>query len=104
MLKIASLTTGLLAAGLFLTPLPASAAQIGVGAIPEATTTVETVQYGYGGYGRPHYGRRFTAVGASATADISRRPPLRPRLRLWSRLRPRLRLWTSRVLVNREPR
>lgn len=59
MLKIASLTTGLLAAGLFLTPLPASAAQIGVGAIPEATTTVETVQYGYGGYGRPHYGRRF---------------------------------------------
>jgi hypothetical protein len=59
LLKIASLTTGLLAAGLFLTPLPASAAQIGVGAIPEATTTVETVQYGYGGYGRPHYGRRF---------------------------------------------
>jgi hypothetical protein len=56
MLKIASLTTGLLAAGLFLTPLSASAAQIGVAAVPGPTTGIETVQYGYG---RPHYGRRF---------------------------------------------
>lgn len=59
MLKIASLTAGLFAVGLSLAPLPASAMQIGVGAVPETTSTVETVQYGYGGYGRPHYGRRF---------------------------------------------
>lgn len=58
MLKIASLSTGLFAVGLFLTPLPASAVQIGVGAVPETTAPVEAVRYGYG---RPHYGygRRF---------------------------------------------
>ena len=61
-LKIASLTTGLFAAGLFLTPFSASAAQIGIGAVPETAAAVETVQYGYG---RPHlgYGHRFGGRG-----------------------------------------
>jgi hypothetical protein len=58
--KIPTLTGGLFAASLFLAPVPASAAQIGLGAVTEAAPAVEQVQYGYGGprFG-PGYGRRY---------------------------------------------
>jgi hypothetical protein len=58
--KVPALTAGLFAASLFLAPVQASAAQIGIGAVPEAATAVQEVQYGYGGprigYGRRGYG------------------------------------------------
>ena len=55
---------GLLAASLFLAPAPASAAQIGVAAVPEAAGPVEPAQYGYGrGYDRGGYGRRGYGAG-----------------------------------------
>ncbi|GEN01172.1 hypothetical protein MRA01_57110 [Methylobacterium radiotolerans] len=41
---------------MFLAPAPASAAQIGIGAVPEAGSAVRDVQYGYGG---PRFGRHF---------------------------------------------
>lgn len=62
--KVPALTAGLFAASMFLAPVQASAAQIGIGAVPEAATAVQEVQYGYGGprfgprigYGRRGYG------------------------------------------------
>jgi hypothetical protein len=62
--KIPTLTAGLFAASMFFVPAQASAAQIGLGAVPEAASAVHDVQYGYGGprfgyghrgYGRPHF-------------------------------------------------
>ena len=56
MFKVSTLTGGIFAASLFLAPLPASAAQIGIGAVTDAAMPVEQVQYGYGG---PRFGPRF---------------------------------------------
>lgn len=56
MLKVPTLTAGLFAASLFLAPVQASAAQIGIGAVPEAATAVQEIQYGYGG---PRFGPRY---------------------------------------------
>lgn len=60
MFKAPALTAGLFAASMFLAPVQASAAQIGIGAVPEAASSVQDVQYGYGGprfgYGRRGYG------------------------------------------------
>ncbi len=72
MFKTSALTAGLFATGLFLAPLPASASQIGIGAVPEAASAVTDVQYGYGGprfgyghrgYGRPHFRGRGYGYG-----------------------------------------
>ena len=58
MCKQTTFAASTLAAGLFLTPAPASAAQIGIAAVPEAATSIDLAQYGYGGgYGRG-YGHR----------------------------------------------
>ena len=57
--KQITLAASLLVAGLFWTP--ASAAQIGIGAVPEAATNVDLVQYGYGHRG--HYGHRHRRGG-----------------------------------------
>jgi hypothetical protein len=54
--KVPTLTGGLFAASLFLAPLPAAAAQIGLGAVAEPAPTLEHVQYGYGG---PRFGPGF---------------------------------------------
>ena len=56
MFKVPALTAGLLAASMFLAPAQASAAQIGIGAVPDAAAAVHEVQYGYGG---PRFGPRF---------------------------------------------
>ncbi len=70
--NVPTLTAGLFAAGMFLAPVQASAAQIGVGAVPETATAVHEVQYGYGGprfgyghrgYGRPHFRGRGYGYG-----------------------------------------
>lgn len=58
MFKTLTLGAGLLAASLFMAPAPSSAAPLGVVTMPEATSAVENVQYGYGGYGGGGYGRR----------------------------------------------
>jgi hypothetical protein len=60
LLKVPTLTAGLFAASLFLAPVQASAAQIGIGAVPEAATAVQEIQYGYGGprFGPRGYGHR----------------------------------------------
>ncbi|MBA9061664.1 hypothetical protein GGQ91_001041 [Methylobacterium fujisawaense] len=47
--NVPTLTAGLFAASMFLTPVQAFAAQFGIGAVPEAANTVQDVQYGYGG-------------------------------------------------------
>ncbi len=59
---------GFLAAGLFLTPVAASAAPLGPMIVPQAAETVTTVQYGYYGrpygyYRRPFYGYRRPFYG-----------------------------------------
>ncbi|MCJ2110303.1 hypothetical protein MKK64_03635 [Methylobacterium sp. E-025] len=63
LLKTMFLALSLLIAGLSLAPAPASAAQIGIAAIPETAPAVEPVQFGYGygrgGYGRGGYGRGY---------------------------------------------
>ncbi len=64
MFNVPTLTAGVFAAGMFLAPIQASAAQIGVGAVPETATAVHEVQYGYGGP-RFGYGHRATAVRTS---------------------------------------
>jgi len=70
--NVPTLTAGVFAAGMFLAPIQASAAQIGVGAVPETATAVHEVQYGYGGprfgyghrgYGRPHFRGRGYGYG-----------------------------------------
>lgn len=53
MFKVPTLTAGLFAASMFLAPAQASAAQIGIGAVPEAASAIHEVQYGYGG---PRFG------------------------------------------------
>jgi hypothetical protein len=60
--KAPALTAGLFATSIFLAPVQASAAQIGIGAVPEAAPAVQDVQYGYGSprfdYRRRGYGGR----------------------------------------------
>ncbi|WP_191970180.1 hypothetical protein [Methylobacterium planeticum] len=69
MQKQITFAASLLAAGLFLTSAPASAAQIGVAAVPEAATSIDLARYGYGGgYGRGyghrgHYGHGYRRGG-----------------------------------------
>lgn len=65
MFKTLTLGAGLMAACLFMTPAPSSAAPLGVVAMPEAATAVENVQYGYGGggYGRRGYGDGYGRRG-----------------------------------------
>jgi hypothetical protein len=58
LLKKLTLSVGLIAAGLFLAAAPASAAPLGVHAMPDASSAVENVQYGYGGGYGGGYGRR----------------------------------------------
>ncbi len=64
--KIPTLTGGLFAASLFLAPVPASAAQIGLGAVTEAAPAVEQVQYGYGGPASGPASAAATAMAARA--------------------------------------
>lgn len=60
MKKTITLAAGLFVAGLYFMPAPASAAPFAVPTTSEASSAIETVQYGYGrrGYGRGGYGRR----------------------------------------------
>lgn len=66
MLRGLVLAAGLFGTTLLIIPLPASAVQIGIGAVPTPATAVENVWYGhrYGGYGyRPLFGGRFHRWG-----------------------------------------
>lgn len=66
MLRVPVFTAGLFGAALLMAPLPASAVQIGIGAVPRPATAVENVWYGhrYGGYGYGHrFGGRFDRWG-----------------------------------------
>jgi hypothetical protein len=70
--KVPTLTAGLFATSMFLAPVQASAAQIGIGAVPETATPVQEVRYGHGGprfgygrrgYGGPHFRERGYGYG-----------------------------------------
>ena len=66
MLRVAVFAPSLFGIALIMTPIPASAVQIGIGAVPNTVTAVENVWYGhrYGGYGYGrHFGGRFHRWG-----------------------------------------